>query len=104
MACTLNPEQLERRLKEIAEVAADSFVSAESSGGDHVLRFRADPETQRRLETIVAAEAECCSFLDLRVDDAGDELVLSIDAPARGRDTAAGLAAAFAGASVAPRD
>ena len=95
MACSLDPEQLEGRLRRISEIGADSFLSADSSNGRHLLRFRADPKTRRRLEEIVAAESECCSFLDLRVDEAGNELVLCIDAPTHGGDIAAGLAAAF---------
>ena len=96
MACTLNPEQLERRLEQISKVGAKSFIAAEVTGGRNVLRFRTDAETRRRLEEIVAAEAECCSFLDLEIEDGGGEMVLTIDAPARGRETADQLAAAFA--------
>jgi hypothetical protein len=35
------------------------------------LRFRSDAATHKRLEEIVAAEAECCSFLGLELDEHG---------------------------------
>ena len=96
MACTLNPEQLRQRLEQIAEVGTESFLSAEVSGRKHLLRFRNSGDARRRLERIVAAEAECCSFLKLSLDEGGTELILSIDAPARGEDMAQQLATAFA--------
>jgi hypothetical protein len=64
------------------------------------LCFRADAATRRRLVEIVAAEAECCSFLELSLDRRGDELVLSIAAPRGAPALADGLAGAFAGSSL----
>jgi hypothetical protein len=52
---------------------------------------------RERLEEIVAAEAECCSFLDLALEEQSAELVLSIAAPKGGQAVADELAAAFVG-------
>jgi hypothetical protein len=96
-ACSLAAGQLERRLAAIAEIGSDSLLSqAALGGGRHRLRFRRGAETRRRLERLLAAEAECCSFLELRVDQEGDALVLTIAAPESGRAVADGLAEAFA--------
>ncbi len=99
IACSLGAGELEQRLAAIAEIGAESLVSHEVEGDRHLLRFRADANTRRRLEGIVAAEAECCSFLDLSLGEDGDELVLSIAAPEDGRAIADGLAKAFAAAA-----
>ena len=96
IACSLEADDLQRRLAAIAELGAESLIAREADGGRHLLRFRAEPETRRRLEAIVAAEAECCSFLELSLQERGEELVLSIAAPRGGRPIADELAAAFA--------
>lgn len=94
-ACSLDPERLGRRLSEIEAIGADALTSCEASTGRHVLRFRASDETRRRLEELVAAEAECCSFLDLALDEAGDELVLTVSAPSHAEEVATEFARAF---------
>lgn len=95
VACSLSAGDLEQRMAEIAELGAESLIGRSHDGGRHLLRFRADLETRRRLEAIVTAEAACCAFLGLSLSQRGDELVLSIDAPEEGRDVSDGLAAAF---------
>ncbi|MFI5028496.1 MAG: hypothetical protein ACHQCF_05885 [Solirubrobacterales bacterium] len=95
--CSLGGADLQKRLETIAELGAGSLVRRSITPDRHVLRFRSEAATRRRLEEIVAAEAECCSFLDLELSDEGGELVLSIRAPAEGRPVADELAAAFGG-------
>jgi hypothetical protein len=98
IACSLGASDLERRLTAIAEIGAKSLLGRETDGKRHLLRFRSDAETRQRLEGIVAAEAECCSFLDLTLEEDGSELVLTVAAPEDGQAVADELAAAFAGA------
>ena len=95
-SCSLGAGAFERRLAEIAEIGADSLISRQTEGGRQLLLFRADAATRKRLDQIIAAEAECCSFLDLALIDGEAELVLSITAPQGARALADGLAAAFA--------
>lgn len=95
IACSLGADQLERRLTAIAEVGAAGLIARGTDGSRHTLRFRASDETRRRLKEIVAAEAECCAFLDLSLVEVGDELVLWIAAPERAEKVAGGLAEAF---------
>lgn len=99
IACSLGASDLRQRLDEIAEVGASSLIERSADGERHLLRFRSDAETRRRLEAIVVAEAKCCSFLDLSLEERGGELVLSVSAPQEGQPIADDLAAAFAGAS-----
>lgn len=98
-ACSLEAASLERRLAEIAEIGAHSLISRDDIGGRHLLRFRADEGTRLRLEEVLAAESECCSFLELSLDQdqEASELLLAIAAPRRAQALADGLAAAFAG-------
>jgi hypothetical protein len=96
IACSLSATDLQTRLDEIAAVGTASLIRHDFDGERYRLRFRRDPETRRRLEAIVAAEAECCSFLDLRLAEENGELVLLIAAPQGGHLVAKQLAAAFA--------
>lgn len=96
VACSLGAGELEQRLAEIAEIGAGSLISREAGGDSQLLRFRADADTRRRLEEIIAAEAACCAFLDLQLSERDGELVLSIAAPGDAQALADGLAEAFA--------
>lgn len=99
IACSLGAGDLKQRLSEITAIGEESLIGHEDDEGRHLLRFRSDAATRRGLEETVAAEAECCSFLDLALEMRGGELVLSIAAPEDGQGVADELAAAFAGAS-----
>jgi hypothetical protein len=95
IACSLGAADLEQRLVAIAAVGADSLIARKVDDGRHLLRFPADGATRRRLEEIVAAEAQCCAFLDLSLSEEGGELLLSIAAPRDAQAVADGFAAAF---------
>jgi len=95
IACSLEGVELRRRLEVIATLGADALLGREDTGGRHLLRFRNDAGVRQQLEEIVAAEAECCSFLKLALSEGGEELALSIAAPPDGQAVADGLAGAF---------
>lgn len=95
IACSLAADDLRQRLDEIAAVGAESLVARDSDGLRHTLCFHSDPQTRRRLERIIAAEAECCSFLSLTLVEQKGELILILEAPEDGRSVADGLAGAF---------
>ncbi len=96
IACSLGASDFQQRLSEIAEVGAASLIGREEEGGRHILRFRFDPTTRHRLAQIVAAEAECCSFLDLALTEHDGELILTLAAPAEAQPVVDELAVAFA--------
>jgi hypothetical protein len=83
----------------ITEIGAGSLIDHGREGNRHVLRFRSDPLTRERLEGVIAAESECCAFLDLSLEDDANDLVLSVAAPEGGQATADGFASAFAAAA-----
>jgi hypothetical protein len=95
IACTLGTSQLGQRLDEIAALGAKSLLGHDLKDGAHTLRFRRDDGTRHQLEEIVAAEAQCCSFLDLSISEREDDLVLAIAAPEGGDQLAEALALAF---------
>jgi hypothetical protein len=60
-----------------------------------VLRFRPDAAIRARVEAIVAAESECCAFLDFRLEHDSDATVLTITAPNGGAEVVRELTAAL---------
>ena len=94
LACSLDAPALAERLAEMRALGRDALIAAEP---ESVVRFRATPETRRRLERIVAAEAECCAFLGLDLREQDGELRLTISAPEGAEPVAAGMVEAFAG-------
>ena len=101
VACSLGAAELEQRATKIGVIGA-SLTSHSVEDGRHALRFRAIQQTRHQLEEIVAAEAECCPFLDLSLAEEDGELVLSIAAPEAGQATADDLAAAFRSSNESP--
>ena len=99
IACSLDGGELEARLRAVQDAGPAALVSHERPGRGYLLRFRRERETRERLEEIIQAERQCCPFLSLTLEETDDKILLSIEVPPGGEPTAAGLAAAFAGAS-----
>jgi hypothetical protein len=104
LACSLDAGQLEERLAAIDAVGARSLTSHAVEGSRHILRFQGSRKTRRQLEEIVAAEADCCSFLELSLRADGEDLLLSIAAPEHAKELGDQLANSFEnGMPSAPR-
>jgi hypothetical protein len=97
IACSLSAADYRERLAAIAEVGASSLLGIERRSDARVLRFRPSTETDERLRAIVAAEAECCAFLDLSLAATNDELVLTIVGPDEATPIVDDLVASFRG-------
>jgi hypothetical protein len=97
IACSLEAEQLRQRLDEIEAVGARGLIDHRREGSRHLLRFNADEEIRQRLERIVAAESQCCPFLELWLKEQDSVLLLTLAAPADGQVVAEELARAFVG-------
>ncbi len=97
IACTLSAADLEVRGAELRALGADALMDATEYGGRAVLRFRPDSRIRERVEAIVAAESECCAFLEFKVEHREQATVLTISAPNGGAEMLHELAAAFSG-------
>ena len=79
IVCSLSAAELPKRPAEMSTVGHAGLLAAEIDGARAVLRFRAEAATQ--LATIVAAEAECCAFLSMKLDDVPAGIRLIIEGP-----------------------
>jgi hypothetical protein len=95
IACTLGATDLAARERLIADLGRDALVGARQDGTRAVLRFGAGAGIRERVDRFVAGEARCCAFLRMGVVDAGDEVVLTIDAPSDAERVLAEMVAAF---------
>ena len=94
IACSLDAAALAERVAEMRAVGRGSLVAADPRG---VLCFDPSPGVRVRLERIVAAERECCPFLELDLQDEPDALRLTVSAREGAEPVVAGLVEAFAG-------
>ena len=81
IACTLTPDGMTARLTLIDALAADGLIERTATDAGLRVRLRDSPEIERRTRELVAAESECCAFLDFRLDRDDGELVLDISGP-----------------------
>jgi MerR family transcriptional regulator, copper efflux regulator len=100
IACFLDAAGMRARESELARLGHSLISVSRPDRAPAVLRFTADEETRNRLDRIVAAEAECCPFLDLRVRQ-GQTLELTIDGPDDAAPVIAGLVSAISGSVAA---
>lgn len=97
IACLLDAAGLQVRQRELAALGRRSLISSERApSGGAVLRFRDDDWTRAELERVVAAESECCPFLDLGLVE-GETLELRIEGRADAAPMIADLVGAIAG-------
>lgn len=85
IACTLTPDGMTARLALIDALAADGLLDRTATDTGLRVRLRDTPAIERRTRELVAAESQCCAFLDFALARERGELVLDIDGPADAR-------------------
>jgi hypothetical protein len=97
IACSLNATQLPKRLAEMSGLGRAALVDARTDSARAELRFAAGAGVRDRVEAVVAAESQCCAFLDMTITDEPDTIVLTIQAPEDAELVLAELVDAFRG-------
>jgi hypothetical protein len=97
IACTLSAADLRARGEELRALGGDGLLDATEQEGRAVLRFRPDASIRERVERVVAAESECCAFLEFALVHSDDATVLTISAPNGGAEIVHELAGALGG-------
>lgn len=101
IACSLDSARLRAREAELARLGRSLISVSSLSNPPVLLRFKPDRWTRDEIERLVAAEAECCPFLEMTVRE-GEALELVVDGPDDAAPVIADLAATISG-SVAAR-
>ena len=96
VACTLDPAQMRQRGEDIRALGRAALSTVERGERHVVLRFRPGAEIREQVEEIVAAESECCAFLDFAIAHERDATVVTIVSPPDGAPVMHELADRFA--------
>ena len=65
----------DERIAEWRELFENALLGRGRRADRVVLTFRADPGRREQLEDLAQREHACCPFLDLRLEDVGEELI-----------------------------
>lgn len=95
VACSLDADELPERLAAMAALGRAGLIAAERDGARAVLRFQ--PAARVELAAIVAAEAECCAFLSMRIHDEHETVVLTVEGPTGAEPLLQDMVNAFSG-------
>jgi hypothetical protein len=85
MACSLGPEDASSRAAEWRRLYRQALIEGRREGDAVALRFHASPDVERALDDLVAAERDCCPFLNLALSPEGDDLLLTVSGPPQAR-------------------
>jgi hypothetical protein len=96
ITCSLSAAELPQRLAQMRAIGRDALLSVRRDGA---MRFRGDVGTRERLEAVIAAESDCCSFLSFDLAESSGELLLTIRAPQGAEPVAEELVDTFAAAA-----
>jgi hypothetical protein len=86
IACTLDAGSFKTRLAWIAALNARALTN--SRRGDLTLTLEYRREALDDVRELVRGEQACCAFLDFKLDECADKLVLTITAPEAARGAA----------------
>jgi hypothetical protein len=86
IACTLSIGDYKRRLAEIAVFAREALRSYEKD--DLVLHLRYDAAATDRVKQMIRREQECCAFMNFKLQEEGEEILVTISAPEEARAAA----------------
>lgn len=79
-ACTLSGPDLADRIQEWAAVTARA-TSRDLEGNRIVSTYPVDDDVVTELRRLIAAEAECCSFMTFRVDETRGGIRVELEVP-----------------------
>jgi hypothetical protein len=97
IACDLDPAEVPRRRAGWQAVRQQvEIVERSRFAGGFRITFRGPPEAVEAVESLVAAERECCAWANWQVQATDDQVVLQVTAPEAQIDP---LARAFGAAS-----
>jgi MerR family copper efflux transcriptional regulator len=81
LACSLSAAEGAKRAVRWRALLNTHLLSSTATTFGQRLAFPSDPEVSGELDALVAAERECCPFLDLTVERFDHALILDVSAP-----------------------
>src|SRR5688572_19784767 len=100
IACSLSADDYRKRLESIRRVGRKALLAIGEEADGIRLSFRDSPEIRSELQSIVEAEASCCPFLSIGVEDDVGEVVVTVTAPPEAAPVISDLVRSFRGVEV----
>jgi len=94
-ACTLGPDDGPARMRRWRRLAEQAQPTVQRTGHDLEVRFPPAPGVREELESLAAAERQCCSFVSWTVTQDAGRPVLHVTAPVESPDDVEPIAALF---------
>ena len=85
VACSLTGSEQVVRASEARELMQGALIAREPIEGGVRLRFRGAFETRAAVRDLARREKECCPFFEFELAEAGEEIVMTVTAPADAR-------------------
>src|SRR5215218_5664934 len=85
IACSLDPEDQEKRFEEFADFASTTLLAATRTRRGACLELRRSETTQASLRRLIEAERRCCSFLEFGVETGDDAIRVDVSGPPAAR-------------------
>jgi hypothetical protein len=95
IGCSLSATELPQRLAEMAELGDAALLEIHRAGTRAELLFAAGAAVRERLEEMVAKEARCCPFLNMRLSETAGVITLHVQAPEGAEVVLSEIAEAF---------
>jgi MerR family transcriptional regulator, copper efflux regulator len=92
LACSLDAGQLAERTERWLALAHHALISVERTEHGARQRYQGGAAIEAELRHLVELEAECCPFLDLRIERVGAAIELEVSGPPEAADIVAGFA------------
>ena len=83
IACALSPTDQARRFATSTAIVESSLLDATLTERGASMRFR--PTAESGLRELIAAESECCAFLEFALRRDGEDLRLTVEGPEMAR-------------------
>jgi hypothetical protein len=80
--CSLGSAERTERLRDWEALRADALISEHLTGDTTVVVLERSADVTRRLQALIEAEKECCSFLRLHVTEDADRITVQITSTA----------------------
>jgi hypothetical protein len=93
IACSLDATQLAERKERWRALGEHALISTERTDEVVRQRYRGGAAIEAELLDLVALEAECCPFLDLRVERVDAEIWLDVSGPPGSEEVVAAFGA-----------
>jgi hypothetical protein len=81
MACSLSATDAKVRAERWNALTASALLESERTAGGARHVYRGDAEVERELAELIDLEAQCCAFLDFRLERSDGRLVLDVSGP-----------------------